>query len=83
MYNNIFDNICQKGKFSRTSFLSWAERNGLIQTSGGKRTKAKRIDGHVARCVFLKLDGQPEQDKDGFIKADDYIEAHQEELPFK
>lgn len=83
IYNNIFDNICQKGKFSRTSFLSWAERNGLIQTSGGKRTKAKRIDGHVARCVFLKLDGQPEQDKDGFIKADDYIEAHQEELPFK
>lgn len=83
IYNNIFDSICQKGKFSRTSFLSWAERKGLIQTSGGKRTKAKRIDGHVARCVFLKLDGQPEQDKDGFMKADDYIEAHQEELPFK
>lgn len=83
IYNNIFDSICKKGGFSRASFLSWAERKGLIQTSAGKRTRTKRIDGHVARCVFLKLDGTPEEDTDGFMDADEYIETHQEELPFK
>lgn len=83
IYNNIFDSICKKGGFSRTSFLSWAERKELIQTSGGKRTKTKRIDGHVARCVFLKLDSPLETDEDGFVKADEYMEANQEELPFR
>lgn len=83
IYNNIFDSICKKGGFSRTSFLSWAERKGLIQTSGGKRTKTKRVDGHVARCVFLKLDSPLETDEDGFVKADEYMEANQEELPFR
>lgn len=83
IYTNIFDSICKKGGFSRTSFLSWAEKKGLIQTSAGKRTKTKRIDGRVTRCVVLKLDGAPEEDKDGFVKAESYIEAHQEELPFR
>lgn len=83
IYNNIFDSICKKGGFSRTSFLSWAERKELIQTSGGKRTKTKRIDGHVARYVFLKLDSPLETDEDGFVKADEYMEANQEELPFR
>lgn len=32
IYNNIFDSICKKGGFSRKAFLSWADRNGLIQT---------------------------------------------------
>lgn len=83
IYTNIFDNICKKGGFSRTSFLSWAERKGLIQTSAGKRTKTKRIDGHVVRCVVLKLEGTPEEDQDGFMEAGDYEQAYQEELPFK
>lgn len=83
IYTNIFDNICKKGGFSRTSFLSWAERKGLIQTSAGKRTKTKRIDGHVVRCVVLKLEGAPEEDQDGFMEAGDYEQAYQEELPFK
>ena len=83
IYTNIFDSICKKGGFSRTSFLSWAEKKRLIQTSAGKRTKTKRIDGRVTRCVVLKLDGAPEEDKDGFVKAESYIEAHQEELPFR
>ena len=83
IYNNIFDSICKKGGFSRASFLAWAERKGLIQTSAGKKTRTKRIDGHVARCVFLRLDGIPEENPDGFMDADEYIEAHQEELPFK
>lgn len=83
IYNNVFDNICKKGGFSRTSFLSWADRKNLLQTSGGKKTRTKRIDGHVSRCVFLKLDGDIEEDKDGFIDADKYIDSFQEDLPFK
>ena len=83
IYNNIFDNMCKKGGCSKTAFLSWADKNGLIQTSGGKRTKGKRIDGRVTRCVFLKLDSAPEADKDGFTDADEYQEAYQENLPFK
>lgn len=82
IYNNIFDSMCKKGGFSKTAFLSWADKNGLIQTSGGKRTKGKRVDGRVTRCVFLKLDGGPETDKDGFIDME-AEENLQEELPFK
>ncbi len=83
IYNNIFDSMCKKGGFSKTAFLSWADKNGLIQTSGGKRTKGKRVDGRVTRCVFLKLDSAPEADKDGFTEADVYQEVYQEDLPFK
>ncbi|MCB5878470.1 DUF927 domain-containing protein [Blautia producta] len=83
IYNNIFDSMCKKGGFSKTAFLSWADKNGLIQTSGGKRTKGKRVDGRVTRCVFLKLDGIPETDEEGFVEADTYQEAYQEDLPFK
>lgn len=80
IYTNIFDQICHKGGFSRKAFLSWADRKNLIQTQGGRLNKNKKIDGKSARCVFLKLDSDPEEDKDGFtpIKED-----MQEELPFK
>ena len=86
IFANIFDSICKKGGFSKTAFLSWAERQGLLQVSDGKkkkRTKSRRIDGRVARCVFLKLDGTPEEDQDGFMDAGEYAESKQEELPFK
>lgn len=86
IFANVFDNICKKGGFSKTAFLSWAERENLIQISNGKkkkRTRSWRVNGGVARCVVLKLDNDPEEDGDGFMDADEYIETHQEELPFK
>lgn len=77
IYNNVFDSICKKGGFSKKAFLSWADKNGLLQTQGGQLTKVKKTEGRSMRCVFLKMD--PSIDEDGFQSVD----AAQEELPFK
>ncbi len=77
IYNNIFDQICKKGGFSKKAFLSWADKHGIIVTQGGKTTKVKKFDGSPKRCVFLKLDDGT--DADGFAEIDD----EQMELPFK
>lgn len=77
IYNNVFDSICRKGGFSKKAFLSWADKNGLLQTQGSQLTKVKKTEGRSMRCVFLKMD--PSIDEDGFQSAD----AVQEELPFK
>lgn len=77
IYNNIFDSICKKGGFSKKAFLSWADRNGLLQTQGGRMTKLKKTDGKTMRCVFLKIDSSI--DEDGFQNVEDI----QEELPFR
>ena len=78
IYATAFSTLCKDGGFSRTSFLSWANRKGLLQTekSGKKLDKIKSFKGNKIRCVFLKLnDGA---DKDGFIQTDEQME-----LPFK
>lgn len=77
IYNNVFDSICKKGGFSKKAFLSWADKNGLIQTQGGRMTKLKKAEGKTLRCVFLKID--PTVDEDGFQS----VENVQEELPFR
>lgn len=79
IYNNIFDSICKKGGFSRKAFLSWADRNGLIQTQGGQLTKVKKAEGKTIRCVFIKMDASI--DENGFQSVEDA--GIQEELPFK
>lgn len=77
LYNQAFSDLCESGGFSRKSFLSWAIKNGNIQTDNkGNPTKLKKIGGKPVRCVFLKLN--PEKDEDGF----EPIEYEQEELPF-
>lgn len=78
IYATAFSALCKDGGFSRTSFLSWANRKGLLQTekSGKKLDKTKSFKGNKIRCVFLKLnDGA---DKDGFIQTDEQME-----LPFE
>lgn len=77
IYNQAFKELCKAGGFSEKSFLSWADKNGLIQTQGGRCNKVKKINGNPVRCVFIKLN--PDQDKDGFEKIDD---SEQEKLPF-
>lgn len=79
IYNNIFDSICKKGGFSRKAFLSWADRNGLIQTQGGQLTKVKKAEGKTIRCVFIKMDASI--DENGFQSVEDA--DIQEKLPFK
>lgn len=75
-YNSAFDQICKDGGFSKKSFLSWADKKGLLQTQGGRLNKVKKIDGNTFRCIFLKLDD--ENDSDGFMEVDEQME-----LPFK
>lgn len=75
-YNQAFEQLCQESGFSKKSFLSWADRNGLIQTQGGQLTKNKKVNNKAKRCVWLRLDDTI--DKDGFQKLEDA----QEELPF-
>lgn len=79
-YSQAFDELCQSGGFSKKSFLSWADREGLIQTQGDRLTKNKKINGTACRCVFLKLDDGIKTDKDGFM---DITEDEQGELPFR
>ena len=77
MYNQAFTDLCESGKFSKKSFLSWASKNGIVQIdTKGNPTKQKKINNKNCRCVFLKLNA--DEDKDGFTP----IECEQEELPF-
>ena len=81
IYNNVMDSMCKRGGFSKKSFLSWAAKNGLVQTQAGNPTKVKKIKGSPIRCVWLRMDeGQP---VDEFIPLEDLPENEQEELPFK
>ncbi|WP_186424136.1 DUF927 domain-containing protein [Lacrimispora celerecrescens] len=81
IYTTAFTTLCKDGGFSRASFLSWANRKGLLQVeSSGKRLdKSKSFSGNKIRCVFLKLNDNT--DKDGFVKVDEE-ESGQKELPF-
>lgn len=88
-FTQAFDELCQSGGFSKKSFLSWADRKGLMQKdSQGKNSKPKKIDGKNYRCVFLKLPDLAElendsketvkTDENGFVKLDNV----QMNLPF-
>ena len=77
IYVQAFKELCKSGGFSDKAFLSWADRNAVIQVSGGRLTKQKKINGRNNRCVFLKLNEFEEQD--GFEPAEMY---EQGELPF-
>lgn len=77
MYNQAFNDLCESGRFSKKSFLSWAAKNGVIEMdSRGNPTKQKKINGKNNRCVSLKLN--PDEDSDGFSPVDN----EQEKLPF-
>lgn len=79
IHTAAFTALCKEGGFSRTSFLSWANRKSIIQADkNGKRLdKLKSFKGNKVRCIFLKLNDNA--DKDGFVKVED---NGQEQLPF-
>ncbi|MCU6762276.1 Superfamily II helicase and inactivated derivatives [uncultured Roseburia sp.] len=76
-YNSAFDQICKEGGFSKKSFLSWADKKGVIQTQGGRYNKVKKFAGNSVRCVFIKL--SPEVDSEGF----EHVDIMQMEIPFR
>ena len=77
IYCQAFKELCNSGGFSDKAFLSWADKNDVIQVSGGRFTKLKKINGKPIRCVFLKLNEFEEEEE--FRPVDEYA---QEELPF-
>ena len=51
-----FDRIMKDAGFNTRAFLSWAKKNGLIQTDKeGKNTVLKRICGMRTRCVVIDV----------------------------
>lgn len=80
VYTTAFTALCRDGGFSRASFLSWANRKGLLQTesSGKKMDKLKSFGGSKIRCVFLRINDNA--DKDGFVRIDE--NGNQDKLPF-
>ncbi|MBR9947491.1 DUF927 domain-containing protein [Clostridiaceae bacterium Marseille-Q4145] len=75
-----FTELCKGGGFSKTAFLSWAERKGFLQADSGRKTKIKKIAGRSIRCVFLKMNGGEEKLEDHEFHSVSTYE--QEELPF-
>ena len=75
-----FEGLCKSGGFSKTAFLSWAERKRLLQADSGRKTKMKKIAGRSIRCVFLKMSSEGEKPEDYDFHA--VSEYEQEELPF-
>jgi hypothetical protein len=75
-----FTELCKGGGFSKTAFLSWAERKGFLQADSGRKTKIKKIAGRAIRCVFLKMNGGEEKLEDHEFHSVSTYE--QEELPF-
>ena len=78
-FSQAFDELCRDGGFSKKTFLSWANKKGLLQMQDGRYTKVKKINGASYRCVWLKLDDGIKTDENGFISAENF---EQEELPF-
>ena len=77
IFGQAFKALCSDGGYSDKSFLSWADKNGVIETDGKNFTKVHRFGKTTRRCVFLRLNEYA--DKDGFEPEELY---EQEELPF-
>lgn len=74
-YPQAFEDLCKSEGFSRKSFISWAERKGLLMTDANRTTKVKKIAGKSCRCIALKID---ESDESGFLMVDEATD----DLPF-
>lgn len=54
---NKFNEIMTDAGFNPASFLSWADRKGLIEKHAGKRSKVTYLNGSRPRCVVLDIMG--------------------------
>lgn len=77
LFPQAFKSLCAENKFSDKAFLSWADRNGIIETDGERMTKVHRFGKTTRRCIWLRLNEFV--DEDGFEPEGTY---DQEELPF-
>jgi len=58
---NIFDKFCERGNFSSKSFCSWMNEKGISQTSDGRISKTKRINGTATRCIWIKREQEKQE----------------------
>lgn len=71
LYPQALTDLCKQGGFSQKSFRSWGTRVGVILCDNeGKSAKAKRLNGRLIRCIFIKLE-QEQTDSNGFVKLED------------
>ena len=77
---NVFNRMCKEGNFNSRSFLSWADKNMILEHGKGRNTKLMRLNGSnsPSRVVSLRIINENDDD-DGFLPLDD---SGQEDLPF-
>lgn len=51
----VFNRIIQEAGFSGSATLSYLKSSGMIETSGRKFTRCKRVNGVRTECVVLKM----------------------------
>lgn len=51
---SVFDRELMNAGYNSTSFLAWAKRNDLIQTTKDRRTVISRIAGTPTNCICIK-----------------------------
>ena len=49
---NAFNRICEKGNFSSKSFLSWADKNKLIDSAKGRKRQAEEVRWFTKLVLF-------------------------------
>lgn len=76
--SKVFNKLCDEGKFSRQSFLSWANLKGLLKTDKGRLDKDRRFGNIKQRCIYLDIN--PDTKVEGFQEMN---KVDQIELPFK
>jgi uncharacterized protein (DUF927 family) len=75
---SVFDRELTTAGFNSTAFLAWANRDGLLTTDKGRRTKNSRISGGgVVNCVCISTNRKPENPADN-----SEIEQLDDDLPF-
>lgn len=74
---STFDKIMKQGNFQSKAFLSWAAKQGLIDTDNqGNFKKLKKIDGVPVRCVILSIRDE------NYDKPIDFEDIDLSDIPF-
>ena len=73
----VFDKAIKQGGFQSKAFLSWANKQGLIETDNrGTFKKAIRINGVLVRCVILSIKDE------NYDVPQDFSDVDLSDIPF-
>jgi hypothetical protein len=86
IHDLIFKGMCERGNFSKKSFLTWADRNNLLIKDKDKKsrvTKNKKFSGKSVRCVYLKMDELEDSEDGEDLENTEFVSVNdQMDLPF-